>query len=100
MRELNYKGSWAPKSWCFWTVVLEKALESLLDCEEIKPDNPKENQPWIFTDAEAEVPVLWPPDAGKDWGQEKKRATEAEMVGWHHRLNGHEFEQTPGDSDG
>ena len=104
MWELDYKESWAPKDWCFWTVVLEKTLESLLDCQEIQLVNPKENQPWIFigrTDAEAEVPVLWPPvaknwligkdsDAGKDWRGEEKGTTQDEMVGWHHQLNGHE----------
>ena len=106
MWELDYKESWSPKNWCFWTVVLEKTLESPLDCKEIKPVNPKGNQPWILigeTDAEAEVPVLWPPgvksqliekdpDAGKDWGQEEKGVTEDEMVGWHRWLNGQEFE--------
>ena len=100
--------------WCFWTVVLEKTPESPLDCKEIKPVNPKGNQPWIYigrTDAEAEAPILWPPDAknqligkdpnaGKDWGQEEKRVTEDEMAGWDHWLNGHEFEQTPEDSEG
>ena len=98
----------------FWTVMLEKTLESPLDFKEIKLVNPKGNQSWIFigrTDAEAEAPTLWPPDvksqlirkdsdAGKDWEQEEKGATEDEMVGWHHWLNGHEFEQTPGDSEG
>ena len=102
-----------PKNWCFWTLELEKTLESPLDSKEIKPVNLKENQPWIFigrNDAEAEAPVLWPPDvkslfigknpdAGKDWGQEK-RVTEDEMVGWHHQLHGHVFEQTLGDSGG
>ena len=102
-----HKESWAPKNWCFWTVVLEKTLESPLDCKEIKPVRPKGNQSWIFigrTDAEAEAPVIWPPDAknwligkdpdaGKDWGQKEKGTTEDEMVGWHHSLNGHEFEQ-------
>ena len=97
----------------FLTCVLEKTLESPLDCKEIKPVNPKRNQPWIFierTDAEAEIPMLWPPDAksqliekdpdvGKDWRQEKG-TTENEMVGWHHRLNEHESEQTPGDGEG
>ena len=97
-------------NWCFWTVVLEKTLESPLDCKEIKPVNPKGNQSWIFigrTDAEAEAPILWQPDvknwliwkdpdAGKDWGQERKGMTEHVMVGWHHRLNGREFEQAPG----
>ena len=100
------KESWALKNWCFWTVVLEKTLESPLDSKEIKAVNPKGNQHWIFigmTDAEAEAPILWPPDsknwviwkdpdAGKDWRQEEKGTIEDEMVGWHHRLNGHEFE--------
>ena len=104
--ELGYKESWALKTWCFWTVVLEKTLESPLDSKEIQPAHPKGNQSWIFigrTDAEAETPILWPPDAknwliekdpdaGKDWRQEEKGMTEDEMVGWHHRLNGHEFE--------
>jgi len=104
--ELDYKESWVLKNWCFWTVVLEKTLESLLDCKEIQPVHPKGNQSWIFvgwTDAEAETPVLWlpnvkswliwrNPDAGKDWGQEEKGTTEDEMVGWHHQLNGHESE--------
>ena len=98
---------------CFWTVVLEKTWESL-DCKEIQPVNPKGNWPWIFTgrtDAEAEAPILWPPDAksrligkdlgaGKDWRQQEKGTTEDEMVGWHHRLNGREFEQAPGDGEG
>ena len=102
------------KNWCFWTVVLEKTLESPLDCKEIKPVNPKESQSWMFigrTDAEAEVPIFWPPDAksqligkdpnaGKDWRWEEKGMTENEMVGWHHWLNGHEFEQAPWDGDG
>ena len=114
MWELDYKDSWAPKNWCFWTVVLEKTLESPLDCKEIQPVHPKGNQSWVFTgrvDADAEALILWPPDvknwliwedpdAGKDWGQEEKWATEDEMVGWHHWLNGHEFEQTPGDNEG
>ena len=96
------------------TLVLEKTLESPLDCKEIKPVNPRGSQPWIFirkTDAEAETPILWPPDAkgqligkdpdaGKDWGQEEKGVTGDEMVGWHHWHNGHDFEQTPGDSEG
>ena len=104
--ELDCKKSWALKNWCFWTVVLEKTLESSLDCKEIQPVHPKGNQSWIFigrTDAEAEVPILWPPDvkswliwkdpdAGKDWRREEKGTTEDEMVGWHHWLNGHEFE--------
>ena len=99
--------------WCFWTVVLGKTLESPLDCKEIKPVNPKGNQSWMFigrTDAEAETPILWPPDtnywligkepdAGKDWRQEKG-TTEDEMVGWHHQLDGHEFEQALGVGDG
>ena len=107
------KKGWAQKIWCFWTVVLEKTLENPLDCKEIKPVNPKGNQSWIFiggTDAEAETPILWPPDVksrligknpdhGKDWGQEEKRATEDKMIGWHHQLDGHEFEQTLGDSE-
>ena len=103
-----------PRNWCFQIVVLDKTLENPLACEEIKPVNPKGNQPWISigrTDAKAEVPILWPPDAkswligkdpdaGKDWRQEEKGMTEDEMVGWHHQLNGHEFEQTLGDSEG
>ena len=114
MWELDYKESWALKNWCFWTVVLEKTLESPLDCKEIKPVNPKGNQSWIFigrTDAEAEAQMLWPPDvknwligkepdAGKDWRQEEKRETEDEIIRWHHWLRGHEFEQVPGVSDG
>ena len=104
--ELDYKESWAQKNWCFWTVVLDKTLESSLECKEIQPVNPKGNQSWIFigrTDAEAETPILWPPDVkngligkdpngGKDWRQEKKGMTEDEIVGWHHWLDGHEFE--------
>ena len=105
--------SWTIKkaeNWCFWAVVLEKTLESLLDCKEIKPVNPKGNQPGIFigrADAEAETLILWPPDAkswfpdaGKDRRQEEKGTTEHEMVGWHHRLNGHEFEQALGHGEG
>ena len=106
MWELDYKESWAPKNWCFWTVVLEKILESPLDCKEIQPVYPKGNQSWIFigrTDAESETPILGPPDvknwligkdpdAGKDWGQEEKGMTEVEMVGWYHQLDGLEFE--------
>jgi len=107
MWELDYKESWAPKNWCFRPVVLGKdcSVESPLDCKEIKPVNPKGNQSWIFigrTDAEAETPILWPPDAknwligkdpdaGKDWRWEKGM-TKDEMVGWHHWINGHEFE--------
>jgi len=112
MWELDHKEGWAPKNWCFQTVVLEQSLESPLDSK-IKPVNPKGNQPWTFigrNDAEAEVPILWPPDAnsrliGKDldaWkggGQEEKGATEDEMVGCHHWLHRHEFEQTLGDSE-
>ena len=106
--------SWAPKNWCFWTVVLEKSLESPLDCKEMQPVHSKGDQSWVFfgrNEAKAETPVLWPPhgkswligkdsDAGRDWGQEEKGTTEDEMVGWHHRLDGHEFEWTPGDGDG
>ena len=108
--ELDHKEGWLPKNWCFQTIVLEKTLESPLNCEEIKPVNPKGNQSWIFTRrTDAKTPILWPPDgplvgkdsdAGKDWGQEEKGTTEDEMVGWHHWLNGHEFEQTPGVGDG
>ena len=104
--ELDYKESWGLKNQCFWTVVLEKTLKSPLDCKEIQPVHPKGNQPWIFigrTDAEAETPVICPPDAkslligkdpdaGKDWRQEEKGMTEDETAGWHHWLNGHEFE--------
>ena len=114
MWELDYKESWAPKNWCFWTVVLEKTLETLLDCKDVQPVHPKGNQSWTFTgrtDVEAETPILWPPDvkswligkdpdAGKDWRQEDKGMTEDEMVGWHHWPNEHEFEQTPGVGDG
>ena len=106
MWELDYKESWVLKNWCFWTVVLEKTLESPLDCKEIQPVHPKGNQSWIFigrTDAEAETPILWlpdaknwligkDPDAGKDWRQVEKGMTEDKMVAWHHQLNGHEFE--------
>ena len=98
----------------FWTVVLEKTLESPLDCKEIQPVHPKGDQSWVFTgrtDAKAETPVLWPPhakswligkdsDAGRDWGQEEKGTTEDEVAGWHHGLDGHEFEWTPGVGDG
>ena len=114
MWELDYKECWGLKSWCFWTVMLEKTLESPLDCKEIKPVNPKGNHLWVFigrTDSEAEAPVLWPPDAkslliekyfdvGKYWRQEEKEVTGEEMVGWHYQLNGYEFEQTPRDSEG
>ena len=114
MWELIHKESWAPKNWCFWTVVLEKTLESPLDGKEIKPDHLKVNQSWIFigrTDAEAESPILWrhdvknwligkDPDAGEDGSQEEKGTTEDEMVGWHHWLDGHELEQTLRVGDG
>ena len=110
--ELDHKDRWAPKNWCFWTVVLEKTLEKPLDCKEIQLVNPKGNQSWIFigrTDAEA--PILWPPDTknwlmgkdpdvGKDWRQEEKGTTEDEMVGWHHWLDGLKFEQALGVDDG
>ena len=106
---MDHKEVWMQKNWCFQTLVLEKTLENPLDCKEIKPDNPKGNQLWIFirrTDTEAEAPILWPldvktqiiekdPDAGKDWRQEKKGMTEDEIAGRHHQLNGHEFEQAP-----
>ena len=112
MWELEHKESWLLKNWWFWTVMLENTLESPLDCK-IKPVNCKGYQSWIFTEglnAEAEAPILWPPDvkkwltgqdpaAGKDWRQEKGM-TQDEMVGWHHQLDGHEFEQVPGVSDG
>ena len=105
MWELDYKESWAPKNWCFWTAVLEKTLESPLDCKEIQPVHPKGNQFWIFiggTDSEAETPILWPPDAknwligkdtgaGKDWRWEEKGDNRG-WLAWHHWLNGHEFE--------
>ena len=114
MCELDHKEGWAPKNWCFWAVVLEKTLESLLDSKEIQSVHPKGNQSWIFirrTDAKAETPILWPPnvksrligkdlDVGKEWGQEVKGITEDETVGWHHWLNGHESEQTLGDGEG
>ena len=114
MWELDHKGGWTPKNWWFWIVVLEKTLESPLDSKEIKPVNLKGNQPWIVTartDAEAEAPILWPPDvkswftgkdldAGKDWRQEEKGVSEDETVRWHHQLNGYEFGQTLGDSEG
>ena len=114
MGELDYKENWAPKNWCFWTVVLENTLECPLDCKEIQPVHPKGDQSWVFigtTDVEAETPIVWPPDAnsefiwkdpdaGKDWGQEEKGTTEDEMVGWHHGLNGHGFGWTLGVGDG
>ena len=113
MWEVDHKEGWVSKNWCFWTVILEKTLESLLDCKEIQPVHPKENQSWIFigrTDADAEAPILWlpdgkswligkDPDSGKDWGQEEKGVTKHEMVGWHHWLTRHEFQQAPGTGD-
>ena len=114
MWELDHAEGWAQKNWCFQIVLLEKTLESPLDSKEIKAVNPKGNQPWIFigrTDAEAEAPILWPPDgknwligkdpdAEKDWGQKDKGMTEDEVVGWHRGLDGHEFEQALGDGEG
>ena len=114
--DVDHKEVWVLKNWCFWTVVLEKTLESLLDCKEIKPVHSEGDQPWDFfgrNDAKAETPVLWPldaknwligkdPDSGKDWKQEEKRTAEDEMVGWHRWLDGHGFEQAPrvGDRQG
>ena len=114
MWKLDYKESWMLKNWCFWTVVLEKTLQRSLDFKETQPVHPKRDQSWLFigrTDFEAETPTLWPPnvknwviwkdpDPGKDWRQEEKGTTEDEMVGWHHGLNGREFEWTLGDGDG
>ena len=114
MWDLDCEESWVLKNWCFWTVVLEKTLESPLDCKEIQPVHSEGDQSWMFfgrTDAKAETPVLWPPhakswligkdpDAGRDWGQEEKGTTEGEMTGWHHRHDGREFEWTPGVGDG
>ena len=114
MWELDYKENWVPKNSCFWTVVLEKTLESPLDCKGIQLVHPKGDQSWVFigrTDVEAETPILWPtnvknwligknPDAGKDWRQKEKGTTEDKMVGWHYWLNGHEFEQFPEVGDG
>ena len=114
MWELDYKESWTLKNWWFWTVVLEENLQSTLGCKKIKPVNPKLNQSWIFIgkmDAEAETLILWPPDgkkwligkdpdAGKNWKQEEKGITEDEMIGWHHQLDEHEFEQALGGGDG
>ena len=113
MWELDYKEGWVLKNWCFWTVV-QKTLESPMDCKEIQQVHPKGDQSWLFigrTDVEAETPIFWPPDAkswliwkdpdaGKDWGQAEKGMTEDEMAGWHHQLNGHEFGWTPGVGDG
>ena len=113
-KELDCEESWAPKNWCFWTVVLKKTLESPLDYKEIQPVHSKGDQSWVFfgrNDAKAETPVLWPPhvkswfigkdsDAGRDWGQEEKGMTEDEIAGWHHRLDGCEFEWTMGVGDG
>ena len=113
MWELDYKENWVLKNWCFWTVVLEKTLESLLDCKEIQLVHPKGDQCWVFiggAEFEAETPILWPsgvkswliwkdPDAGKDWGQEKE-VTEDEIVGWHHQLDEHGFGWTLGVGDG
>ena len=112
--ELDCEERWALKNWCFWTVVLEKTLESPLDCKEIQPVHSKGDQPWVFigrTDVEAETSILWPPhvkswligkdpDAGRDRGQEEKGMTEDEMAGWYHWFDGHEFEWTPGVGDG
>ena len=114
MRELDCEESWAPKNWCFWTVVLEKTLESPLDCKEIQPVHPKGDYSWVFIgriDGEAEALIHWPPhvkswligkdsDAERDWGQEEKGTAEDEMLGWHHQLNGHGFWWTPGIGDG
>ena len=114
MWELDYKESQALKNWCFWTVILEKTLESPLGCKEIQLVHPKGDQSWVFigrTDAEAETPILWrpdvkrwliwkDPDAGKDWGQEEKEYTEDKVVGWHHKLNGHGFGWSLGVGDG
>ena len=114
MWELDGEESWAPNNWCFWTVVLQKTLESALNSKKIQSVHPKGDQSWVFirrTNVEVETPVLWPPhakswligkdpDAGKVWGQEEKGTTEDEMVGWHHRLNGHGFGWTPGVGDG
>ena len=110
MWELDCKESWAPKNWCFWIVVLEKTFESPLECKEIQPVHPTGNQSWIFiwrADVEVETPILWPldakswliwkdPDVGKDWRQKEKGVKVVKMVGWHHWLNGHEFEQALG----
>ena len=113
-KKYMYTYGWALKNWCFWTVVLEKTLLSPLDCKEIQAVRPKGDQSWVSfgrTDAEVETPILWPPHVkswligkdpggGRDWGQEEKGMTEDEMAGWHHRLDAHEFERTPGADDG
>ena len=112
--ELDCEESWALKNWCCWTMMLEKTLESPLDCKEVQPAHSEGDQPWDFfgrNDAKAETPVLWPPhakswltgkdpDAGRDWGQEEKGTKEGEMAGWHHRLDGCEFEWALGVGDG
>ena len=114
MWELDHKEGWALKKWCFWNVVLEETLESPWDSKEVQPVNPKENHPWIFikgADSEAETPILWPPasknwlsgkdsDVGQDWRQKEKGTIKDEIFGWHHRLDGHEFEHAFGDGDG
>ena len=114
MWQLDYKESWVVKNWCFWTVVLEKTLESSLDCKEVQSVHPKGNQSWIFigrTDAQAETPTLLPtdaknwligkdPDAGKDWRQKEKGMTEDEKVGWHHWCDGHDFDKVSEVGDG
>ena len=114
MWALDHKEGWVLKNWCFWTVELDKTLESPLDCREIQPVHSRGDQSWVCfgrTDAKAETPILWPPhakswligkdpDAGRDWGQEEKGPTEDEMAGCHHQLDGHEFEWTPGVGDG
>ena len=111
---MDYEESWAPKNWCFWTVVLEKTLESPLDCKEIQQVHPKRDQSWVIfgrTDAKAETPIFWPPpvkswhigkdsDAGRDWGQEEQETTDDAMAGWHHRLDGPEFGWTLGVGNG
>ena len=114
MWELDCEESWAPKNWCFWTVMLEKTLESPLDCKENQPVHSKRDQSWVFfgrNDAKVETPVFWPPhvknwligkdsDAGRDWGHKEKWMTEDEMAGWHHWVDGYESEWTPGVANG
>ena len=114
LKELDCEESWAPRNWCFWTVMLRKTLDSPLDCKQIQPVHSKGDQSWVFfgrNDAKAETPVLWPPpeknwligkdsDAGRDWGQKEKEMTEGEMAAWHHLLDGRESEWTPRVSDG